>query len=79
MPKICPWAKYQNRHSSKIMSDQAVLLPKRFPHQRIILAKGQFDQSYTFCTMPILILSPGANFGHHPLCTLEAQITGGPE
>ena len=33
----------------------------------IILAKVQFDHSYTFWNMPILIFSPGANFGHHPL------------
>ena len=36
--------------------------------QAILLSKGQFDNSYTFWNMPILILSTGANFGHHPLC-----------
>ena len=31
--------------------------------------KGQFDHSYTFWTMPILIFSLGANFKLHPLCS----------
>ena len=30
------------------LRDQTVLLPKRSPHQRIILAKGQFDHLYIF-------------------------------
>ena len=33
--------------------------------------KGQLDHSYTFWTMPILIFSPGANFGHHPMILLS--------
>ena len=49
------------------MSDQAGNSPKGFSNWGIILAKGQFDHSYTFWTMPILIFSLGANFGHHPL------------
>ena len=53
------------------MSDQAVPLSKRSPNWRIILVKGQFDHSYTFWTMPILIFNPGANFGHHSLHTLH--------
>ena len=36
----------------------------------IILAKGQFDQSYTFWTMSILIFSPVYLLLRHPLCTL---------
>ena len=52
---------------------------KKIPHWRIIWAKGQFDHSYTFLTMPILIFSPGANFGHHPLVRIsfEKVITFG--
>ena len=33
------------------MSDQAVLLPKRFSHGGITLAKGKLDHSYDFWTM----------------------------
>ena len=33
------------------MSDQAVLLPKWFPHERIELRKGELDYSYKFWTM----------------------------
>ena len=49
------------------MSDATVLLSKWFSNGGIFLAKGQLDHSYTFWTMPILIFSLGANFGHHPL------------
>ena len=49
------------------MSDQAVLLPNLSPFEYIILSKGQLDHLYTFWTMPIIIFSPGANFGNHPL------------
>ena len=40
------WAKYQNKHSSKSMSDEAVLLPKWFPDGTLILAKYQLGHSY---------------------------------
>ena len=33
------------------------------------LAKGQLGHSYKFLTKPIMILSPVANFGDHPLDT----------
>ena len=49
------------------MSDQTVLLPKWFSHQRIILTKGQLGHSYTFWNIPILIISPFSNFEKHPL------------
>ena len=35
------------------MSDPAVLLPKRFSHQEIILTKWQLGHSYTFDIEPI--------------------------
>ena len=43
------------------------IVQKVCPFAKIILAKGQFDHSYTFWTMSYLIFSPGANCGHHPL------------
>ena len=49
------------------MSDQAVLLPKWFSHGGIILAKGQFDHSYPFWTLSILVFISVANLMHHPL------------
>ena len=61
------WAKYQNRHSSKYVSDQAILSPKWSPDRRINLAKYQLGHSYTFWTMPILIFSPVQIIMRHPL------------
>ena len=57
------------------MSDQAVLLPIGFSHGGILLAKGQLDPSYTFWTRPIMIFSPVANFGNHPLGFLDILET----
>ena len=44
------------------MSDQAVILPKWFPHGRIILAKGQLDHSYTLWTMAKHVFQPSSKF-----------------
>ena len=49
------------------MSDQAGILPKWFSNWGIILAKGQFDHSNNFWTMPILIFSPVQIIMGHPL------------
>ena len=49
------------------MSDQAGILPKWFFIRGIILAKGQFDQTYIFWNMPILIFSPVQIIMGHPL------------
>ena len=40
------------------MSDQDVLLPKRFSYGSNILAKGQLDQLHTFHLLLIMIFSP---------------------
>ena len=69
IPKICEWAKYQNRHSSKSMSYETVLLPNWSSHQGRNLAKKQFHNSYTFWAMPILIFSRVQIIMTHPLCT----------
>ena len=55
-------------HSSKSMSDKAVLFPKWLSHEEIILAKGQLDHLYTFWTMSIMTFSLLSNSLHHPLC-----------
>ena len=52
------------------MSAQAVLLLKWSSHGRIILAKYQRCHSYTFWTMPIMIISPVSNFGDQSLVIL---------
>ena len=49
------------------MSDITVLLQKWFSNRGIFLAKGQFDHSYTFWTLYILVFIPVANLMHHPL------------
>ena len=49
------------------MSDQTVLLPKWSTPRGNILAKGQLGYFHTFWTMPVMIFSPVANFGGHPL------------
>ena len=57
------------------MSDQAGILPKWFSNWGIISAKGQFDHSHIFLTMPILIFSPvQINMGH-PLVHREGAHT----
>ena len=56
------------------MSDQAGILPKWFFHWGIILAKGQLGHSYTFWTMPILILSPVQIIMRHPLTCEYGEI-----
>ena len=56
------------------MSDQAVLLSKWSPNGRIILTKFQVGHSYTFWTMPNMIHSPVANFGHHPLLNFDTTF-----
>ena len=52
------------------MSDQGVFLLKWPPNWRIILAKEQLGHSYTFWTMPTMILSPVSNFGDQSLCLI---------
>ena len=49
------------------MSDQTVLLPKWTLYGTIILAKGQFDHSYIYWIMPIMIFSRVQFFLVHPL------------
>ena len=56
------------------MSDQAVLLSKWSPYERIILAKEQLCHLYTFGTMTILIFSPFANFGNQSLWVGSASV-----
>ena len=50
------------------MNYQAVLLPIWSPNWRIILAKYQLGDSYTFWTMSILIFSPAQIIMGHPIC-----------
>ena len=58
------------------MSDQAFILPKWCSYEGSILTKEQLDHSYTFWTMIIMLSSPVANFGNHPLVTvLESNKT----
>ena len=42
-------------------------MPKWCTPRGIILVKGQLGHFYTFCTMPILIFCPVANFGDQSL------------
>ena len=56
------------------MSDQAVLLPKWSPNGRIILAKGQLNNSNTFWTMSILKFGLVYFFSIHPLCLKLASF-----
>ena len=44
------------------MSDQAVILPKWFSHEGIILAKGPFDHSCTFWTTAYYHIKPSRKF-----------------
>ena len=53
------------------MSDQTILLPKWCTPRGIIFAKVQLGHSYTFGTMPIMLFSPVANFGDHPLTIVQ--------
>ena len=58
------------------MSEHAVLLPKCSLHGRIILAKGQLNNLYTFWSMPILKFGLVYFFSIHPLS--EMTITNRP-
>ena len=76
MPKIWPWAKYQNRHSSKsIRVIKLSFCQKDPPIRALFWHKDSFITHVFFWTMPILIFSPGANFGHHPLFQIECPTT----
>ena len=66
-PKFAPGLNIIIDIVQKVFEWSSCPFAKKIPHWRIILAKRQFDHWYTFWTMPILIFSPGANFGHHPL------------
>ena len=68
MPKICHWAKYQNRHSSKSIGViKLSSCQKDPPIEESFWQKDSMITHILFETMPILIFSPGANFGHHPI------------
>ena len=58
------------------MSDQAVLFQNDvlLGPRGIILVKGQLGHFYTFCTMPILIFCPVANFGDQSLILIETDL-----
>ena len=48
-------------------NDQAVILPKWYHYEYIILAKGQLGHSCAFWKMPIMIFSLVSNFGDQSL------------
>ena len=66
--KICDWAKYHNRHSSK-----SIRLTKLFFCQNDVLIGGSFWQKDNLVTfnflnsMSIIIFSPVSNFGDQSL------------
>ena len=66
-PKFAPGLNIKIGMVQKVYEWSNCPFAKKIPPLENHLAKGQFDHSYTFWTMPILIFSPGANFGHHPL------------
>ena len=68
--KKVDWAKLLNMHSSKSIWVIKLSFCQKIPHGRIISAKGQSDQSYSFWTMPIYIFSPVYFFLVHTLLLL---------
>ena len=68
MPKICNWAKYHNRHSSKSIWVIKLYFCQNDPHIReSFWQNNSLGTLVLFELQPIMIFSPVANFGHHPL------------
>ena len=72
MPKICDWDKYHNMHRSKtIWVTNLLFCQNDFPKRRSFWQKDSLITHILFELWLIMIFSPVANFGQHPLCWKE--------